>query len=340
MFVRASLGYRVVVASLAVLAFSSTVQAQAVDDGSRAAARSLGTTGVEAYRAGDYAMANDKLEKAYQILQAPSLGLWSARALVKLDRLVKAGERYREVTRLPVSSGDAAVQKLAQSDAQTELEALLPRIPSIVIHLEGAEPSQVTLTVDDQPISTAMIGESRPVDPGRHHVVATRGVERAASDISVEVAAKVQVVLRFDAERPAVLAINAPPAAPAAAAASTNPEQASAPKHGSAARTLGWVGVSVGAAGLVFGGITGVIALGKRSDINDNKSCENMHCLPSEQSSVSSYNSMRTLSSVGFIAGGVLAAGGLVLLLTAPRHEESTASLIVTPNAAVFTGQF
>jgi hypothetical protein len=102
---------------LVVLGFSSAARAQAVDDGSRAVARSLGTTGVEAYRAGDYATANDKLDKAYQILQAPSLGLWSARALVKLNRLVKAAERYREVTRLPVSSGDTAVQKQARSMA-------------------------------------------------------------------------------------------------------------------------------------------------------------------------------------------------------------------------------
>jgi hypothetical protein len=189
-----------------------------------------------------------------------------------------------------------------------------------------------------------MLGESRPVDPGLHHVVATRGTDSAASDVSVAVDAKVQVVLRFDVAHQA--AVSTAPEAPAVAPAKAEPPPAPpAPAfapvmHGSTASTLGWVGAGVGAAGLVFGGVTGVIALGKRSGINGNASCENMHCLPSERGKVDSYNSMRTLSSVGFVAGGVLAASGIVLLLAAPRHDFTTAALMVTPNAAAFLGQF
>ena len=319
-----------------VLGVSSLAAAQVVDDGSRSAARILGTTGVQAYQAGDYATANTKLEKAYQILKAPSLGLWSARALVKLNQLVKAGERYREVTRLPISSGDTAVQTGAQQDAQTELDALVPQIPSIVIHLEGAEPAQVTLTVDDQPTSTALIGESRPVDPGRHHVVARRGVDSAVSDVSVAPTAKVQVVLRFNVTNPV-------PSAATAALAPPNQESAAdgkAPQGGRGAATLGWVGVGVGAAGLVFGGITGALALGKRSNINSSPDCWNMHCLASQQGTVDSLNSLRTLSSIGFIAGGVLSATGVVLILSAQKHETAAASLLLTPNAAVLRGRF
>jgi hypothetical protein len=109
---------------------AGSVRAQAVDDAARGAARTLGYDGVKAYNAGDYAVADQKLEKAYRVVKVPSLGLWSARALVKLGRLVEASERYREVTQLEVSGGEQAVQKQAQADAQSELDSLTPRIPS------------------------------------------------------------------------------------------------------------------------------------------------------------------------------------------------------------------
>jgi hypothetical protein len=48
---------------------------QAPDEATRTAARALGTAGVEAFEAGDMNTASDKLEKAYQLLKVPSLGL-------------------------------------------------------------------------------------------------------------------------------------------------------------------------------------------------------------------------------------------------------------------------
>src|SRR4051812_29141942 len=96
-------------AALPLLLLASAARpaaAQEVDDATRAAARKLGYVGVQAYDAKDYATATDKLEKAFRLYQAPSLGLWSARALVKSGKLVEAQERYLKVTRLPVADGD------------------------------------------------------------------------------------------------------------------------------------------------------------------------------------------------------------------------------------------
>ena len=79
----------------------------------------LGYEGVAAYQKGDYVSARDKLERAYRVVRAPSLGLWSARALEKSGKLVEASERYLEVTRLEVKAGEAAVQQeLAQPHRQ------------------------------------------------------------------------------------------------------------------------------------------------------------------------------------------------------------------------------
>jgi predicted deacylase len=115
---------------------TGAASAQAVDDATRGAARTLGYDGVKAYQSGDYPVANEKLDKAYRVLKVPSLGLWSARALVKVGRLVEASERYAEVSRLPTSGGDETVQKQAQVDARAELEALAPRVPSLNMRFE------------------------------------------------------------------------------------------------------------------------------------------------------------------------------------------------------------
>ena len=312
-----------------LLGAPSVASAQSSADATRAAARSLGTTGVGAYQAGDYETAHDKLEKAYQILKAPSLGLWSARALVKVGKLVEAGERYTEVTRLSVASGDAAVQKQAQDDAQTELDALGPRIPGIIIQLEGADAASVSVSLDGQPVASALIGESRPVDPGQHHVEGTRGTEHVTSDVNVAIGEKVPAVLKFTA----TTAVVAPPASsgaePSAVSPAPPPDSGSAPvasaTHQAPLKTVGWVGVGVGGVGIAIGAVAGVIALGKQTDIKNSDACKAMHCLPSEASTVNSYNSMRTLSSVGFIAGGVLATTGVVLLLTSGQHEAPSA---------------
>lgn len=47
--------------------------ALAQDDATRAAARALGTEGVEAYQNRDYATAVEKLKQAYSVLHVPSL---------------------------------------------------------------------------------------------------------------------------------------------------------------------------------------------------------------------------------------------------------------------------
>jgi len=60
--------------------------------------------------------------------------LWSARALVQLNFLLAASQRYREVSTSTLLAGDAAVQQQAKEDAARELAGLLPRIP---MHTSG-----------------------------------------------------------------------------------------------------------------------------------------------------------------------------------------------------------
>ena len=160
---------------LVVAALWTTSAHAEVTDASRAAARELGYAGVESYQAGNYQVAYDKLDKAYQVLDVPSLGLWSARALIKLNRWVEAAERLRQVLRLAPQGGEADVQQQSLHDAKRELEALTPRIPSLVIQVEGSPSGGAQVTLDGDIVAAALLGEPLPTNPGRHAVVVQFG---------------------------------------------------------------------------------------------------------------------------------------------------------------------
>ncbi len=78
-----------------------------------------------------------------------------------------------------------------------------------------------------------------------------------------------------------------------------------------------WVALGVGGAGLIAGGITGILALSAHSDLASK--CGSAPCPPSEQSAVDSYNALGTVSTVGFVVGGVGVAASVVLLLLKPN---------------------
>jgi hypothetical protein len=311
------------------------VAAQNADEATRTAARALGTAGVEAYQANDFATATDKLEKAYALLHAPSLALWSGRALVKVGKWVEAAERFLEATSLQVPAGDYAVQKQAQSDAAAELAALRPRIPTLVVEVQGAALADCAFTVDGQAVAAALLAEGRLVNPGGHVIEARHGSEQTRAEVTVAEGERKTVRLEF--VRPVAVA-----AAPVAVAEPAPAPSAPPPKvetnQASAQRTWGFVALGAGGVGLVVGGISGLVALGKKGDLDDNPNCHAGACAPSEKSAVDSYNSLRTVSTVGLFAGGGLAALGAVLLVTAPSG--ASAQAFVGPRSVGLKGSF
>jgi hypothetical protein len=304
--------------AVALLLAASPVFGQQADESTRTAARALGNAGVEAYQANDFATATDKLEKAYAILKVPTLGLWAGRALVQTGKWIEASERFLEVTSLQVPAGDVAVQKQAQADAAVELRTLTPRVPLVTVAAEGAELADCNVTIDGQPVASSLLSAGRLMNPGKHLIEGRHGGERSHTEITVAEGERATAILKFAAPQPPLVA--APPPPPPSARETT-----AAP--GSAQRTWGFVALGAGGVGLVVGGITGGIALGKKNDIDANANCRDNRCAPSEADQVDSYNALRTVSSVGFIAGGVLAAAGVVLLVTAPSGASAQAFL-------------
>jgi len=96
-----------------------------------------------------------------------------------------------------------------------------------------------------------------------------------------------------------------------------------------------YVAFGVSGAGFVFGGVTGALALGKRSDLS--KACNSDHaCQSSQRDEVSSYHTLGTLSGVGFALGVAGAGTGVALwLLNRDSAPAPAQGLVVHPYVGV-----
>jgi len=291
--------------------------AQSGDDASRAEARKIGYAGVEAYQAGDYATARDRLEAAYQLLKVPSLGLWSARALAKLGKLVEADARYLEVIKLPTSVGDEAIQEQARRDASSERGALARRIPSVLVRVEGAPLGEVAVTVDDEALVGAAPGESHLVNPGRHRIEGIRGSARVRTEVTVAEGEQKEAMLRFV---PAGADVAAGSGADAGLRAQPG---AGVSTGGGPMHTVGWVALGAGGAGLAVGVVSAFVVRSKKNHL-DGVGCGDggQMCPASEAGNVDSYNSWRPVPTISLVAGAVLAGAGAYLLLTTPARSD------------------
>src|SRR5262249_32129947 len=80
-------------------------------------------------------------------------------------------------------------------------------------------------------------------------------------------------------------------------------------------KTLGFVLIGVGGAGIALGSIFGALALGRRSTL-DSACNPKANCPIESQPDIDSLHSFATVSTVGFAVGGVGLATGLIVLLT------------------------
>ena len=127
------------------------------------------------------------------------------------------------------------------------------------------------------------------------------------------------------------LPISAPTstAAPAALA-----DTSAASSAGSTQRVLGWTAVGAGAVGLTLGVIFELKRSSKLSS-RDAICPSGMNCTPSDSQSINSLTSdaksASTIGTIGLVGGGVLAAAGIVLVVSAPSSDAKVGALTVTP---------
>ena len=321
--------------ALALLMASWAPSALALDEAVISTARELGEKGLAAYDAGRYDEAARLLLQAYRAVKVPTTARNAARALAKQGKLVAAAELYMQAAHLePNELWHGKVQQQAQHEAAEERAALLPRIARLKISIEGASSKEFTVTVDDIAVPEAILGTDQFADPGVRHLVAKRGAETVKESVSLKEGEHGQIVMRFKAA-----AAPAPATKIATQDSVKFDDKPSKPvAQGKTRRTVGWIGVGVGSAGVAVGAITGILLISKRSSLNS-AGCTTV-CTDSNQTgNANSFNSLRSVSSAGFIAGGVVAAAGITLLVW-PSHSDATVGVRVGPSNLSLQGSF
>jgi hypothetical protein len=322
---------RSVVVSLAFalsLGIATSPEARAQSDADRATARSLGQEGQQAFENKDYATAEDRFRRADKMVHAPTLILGLARALAAEGKYVEAQESYNRMIREGLPAGAPDVFKRALEDAKKEVDGVAAKVGGVTITVKAAGGTDIPdpqVVLDEHPINSASLGVRRAIDPGPHVLRATAdGYKPGELKFSMSEGGSADEPLILEKDLNAAPVAAAPPHA-AAPMAAASPDVAPAPSN--ARKIAPWVAFGVGGAGLVVGGITGILAMGKHSTLSGE--CKPTCETTTAQSDLSSYHTIGAISTVGFIVAGAGAAVGAILLVTQPKTAPTTGVRIV-----------
>ena len=335
-------------AAAGVVAFGATTavaENQQPSASDIANARALGVEGVELADKGDCTTAIDRLWRAESLYHAPTILGRLGECQVALGKLVLGTETLQRVVREPIGPKSPPAFVAARDRAQKVLDATLPKIPKILIHVENSQIPNLVVKVDGEAVPLAGLDVDRPTDPGFHKVEASApGYATASTVVTVGEGGRGQASLKLEPAQPAAtaapVAATAPPSpAPGPAAAPAPAWSAGpAPTPGADEATPSRVGpivlLAVGGAGLIVGGVFGGLALGKKSSL-DSACHPKSACPASSQGDIDGLNTDATVATIGFAAGGVaLVAGGIWFLAggrSKPKPAAKAARLVVHP---------
>jgi tetratricopeptide (TPR) repeat protein len=272
--------------------------------------------GVELFKEADFRAALVEFRRAYDKSKNPKILYNIAKTEFQLTDYVAAIATYERY----LSEGAAVIDKARRAEVEEELPKLRARVATATIttNVSGA-----TVSIDDEVVGTTPIASPVLLNPGVHRIVVRKdGFAESLRRIEVAGGDFPAVDLRLTEQA-------------AALGKSSDPEvKSSAP--GSTLRTTG---IIVGATGLVAIGIGAAFGLSAKSK-NDEAAdmCTGIECRdPRAITLTDDARSAATISTIGFVAGGVLLAGGAGLFLFAPRSESKTALRLaprVGPQAA------
>jgi hypothetical protein len=265
----------------------------------------------------------------------------------KLGRLSAALSHFiqaRDVATVPATAG---LKRLAEQ----RIRALEARLPKLIVKLGKDAPSDTTVLRDGVELGPISLNVPLPTDPGKHTVVA-RGanaekkyeltlVEGETRELEVSLAGGTATAPYAPNTTSTSQPSSAPPSDPARTRATSiqpSAEERSDVAGSNPQRTIGFVGVGLGVAGLAVGTVF-ALRLIQKNDESDSL-CRGP-CSAEEQGryydAVDGAKSARTLSMVGFGTGAVLGAIGGVLLLTA-SPSRSMSRLWVSPAIGTSAG--
>ncbi|HEY3816603.1 MAG TPA: hypothetical protein VGL81_05505 [Polyangiaceae bacterium] len=314
------------VVAAALLLEPAAARAQSASD--QAAAEALFKQARELMAAAKYAEACPKLAESERLDPSAGTMLNLATCYEKNGQIASAWVTFKGAATAAQRANEADRAKLARAKV-AELE---PRLATLTVVVPPAsELPDLVVKRDGEALGRPSWGTPIPIDPGTHSVEASAPGRRTwQSQAVVEGAAA-----KASIEIPPLVAEAAMPAPPTTAPPPPPPTPAPPPPApstpGSTQRVLGVVLGAAGIAGIAVGSVFGVLAGGHKSDAAPH--CSGTECDATGISDLSDARSSATVSTIAFIAGGAVLAGGVVLYLVAPRGPSST-GLVLAPGSS------
>ena len=299
------------------VSWQTAASAQALDP---AAAELLFGEGRKAVEAGDYATACPKFAESHRLDPAAGTVINLAECLDKQGRPSQAWQRWREALEMLRPGDDRRLT------VERRIEALEQRLPRVTIRLRADAPEGTVIERNGVALGSAAFGLPLPVDPGKHVIVA-RAPGREEARYEVELAERATKTVE----------VGPGPALPGPSTsekpAALTPPQPERPKDDGGFPFFP-VGVAVGGVGLasaIAGGVFGVLAYGKKSEMEDHcveGAGGRLVCDPAGVDAADQGRTFATVANIGVVAGVVgLGVGGYLLWRAGDEPESATLSM-------------
>ena len=275
------------------------------------AGRALFEEGRHLMQQGDYKAACPKLEEGERISPGVGMAFNLGECFEKVGKIASAWAAFSDAAGMARAQGQPDREKVARDRAA----ALAPRLPHLKLALApGADVDGLAIKRDGVEIGRAQWSASIPVDPGPHSLLVS-APNRIETTVQVDTPEASERVAQIPILALAPVKIEKPAEKPAPL---TPPPPIEDPNKGNTQRIVGLVTGGVGIVGLGVGALYGLMAKSKKSDSDS-------HCFAGDVCDADGLvlrheaSGRADVATVGFIAGGVLVAAGVVLYLVAPR---------------------
>jgi hypothetical protein len=289
-----------------------TLPAWAVPPVEEAAAEMLFREGQRLMEEKNFAAACPKLAESQRLDPSAGTLLNLAVCYAGENKLASAFGAFTECGLYARSQGGKTNIARAE-EAEKRAKLLEPQLSRMSIVVPDVVRATKGLTVerDGRPVPDGAWGSGLPLDAGEYTIQASAP-------------GRLTWTQKVTLTGPGVTTVEVPPLPEAPHAPAP---LVVAPPVSSTQRVAGIVVLSVGAVGLTVGAVAGGIAAAEHSNLIG--ACPTAVCPPSMQSNVDTYHRTGAISTGAFIAGGVLAAAGIVVVVTAPKVPAATVSPIV-----------
>lgn len=299
-------------------------------------ARDLADQANTLFESGQYQKAIELFNQADSIFHAPTLVIMQGHAQEKMGNLIEARALYQRVVKEGLEPTAPAAYKQAYEEAKVLADKLIGKTGYVKILLSGeVPPEKVQITIDELPVPPSRLGQPIEQNPGKRKIIATID--------SSEGGRQVFQVVNINAGKTKIVKLAFRKGAVKIEAEKTNDPNEDVPMPGEEGSYVpAAVSFALGGAGLIAGGITGFLWLGKQSDI-EQKCGKGVSECDAAKADIDSKKTLGIVSLAGLITGGVGITLGTIFAITRKTGEPEpppAAALFVGPSSIGIRGTF